>query len=81
MGGMSEEVRDHSWKPNGWDEWSLMRRRLWRRETQATRMEQLTMTPPERASERDKWVAHLRAEAAELRRELGSDDVDTAAAP
>jgi hypothetical protein len=72
--GVPAGPSNDSWKPNGWDEWSAKRRRLWRREQQAERMERLQLTSDEQRESRDRLVERLRAEAAELRREIASED-------
>jgi hypothetical protein len=56
--------------PDGWDEWPQNRRTLWRREVQADRMERLELESDEARMSRGRWVAHLRSEAADLRRQL-----------
>lgn len=67
-------ARHDSWKPEGWDEWPQKRRTLWRRERQADLMEHLEVDAEEARVNRDRLVEHLRREAAELRRQITSDN-------
>lgn len=59
--------------PDGWDEWPQNRRTLWRRKVQADRMERLELDSDEARMSRDRWVAHLRGQAADLRRQLAEE--------
>jgi hypothetical protein len=59
---------------DGWDEWPQKRRTLWRREVQADRTERLEMVSDEARANRDRWVGHLRREAADLRRQLAEEN-------
>lgn len=71
-----DDPPDDTWMPDGWDEWSPKRRRLWRRERQAERMAALDVEDERARLSRDRWVDHLRAEAADLQRELAAEDED-----
>lgn len=66
---------DDSWQPDCWSEWSAKRRTLWRREQQAERMARLDVDAA-RVAERDRWVAHLRREADDLRRQVAAEEGD-----
>jgi hypothetical protein len=69
----AEDASGDAWKPAQWDLWSHKRRTLWRRERQAELAERLEPASDEERASRDRVVEHLKAEAAELRRELDSE--------
>ena len=62
-----------SWQPDGWDEWSQTRRRLWRREQQLAGMRGLRDGTQDKAR-LDLIIEHLEREVADLREQLAKGE-------